>query len=85
MGHVLVMGRRTYDSIGRPLPGRTTIVVVTRQPGWQPAGGRIRTCRGRRRRRGRTDLAGELDAEVFVVGGGEIYAADAAATPTRWW
>ena len=30
MGHVLVMGRRTYESIGRPLPGRTT-VVVTRQ------------------------------------------------------
>jgi dihydrofolate reductase len=27
MGHVLVMGRRTYESIGRPLPGRTTIVL----------------------------------------------------------
>ena len=31
-----VMGRRTYDSIGRPLPGRTT-VVVTRQPDWRSA------------------------------------------------
>ena len=28
MGHVLVMGRRTYESIGRPLPGRTTVVVT---------------------------------------------------------
>jgi dihydrofolate reductase len=27
MGHVLVMGRRTFESIGRPLPGRTTLVL----------------------------------------------------------
>jgi len=33
MGQTLVMGRRTYESIGRALPGRTT-VVVTRQRGW---------------------------------------------------
>ena len=32
MGHVLAMGRRTYESIGRPLPGRET-VVLTRNPG----------------------------------------------------
>ena len=35
LGHVLVMGRRTYESIGRPLPGRTT-VVVTRRRDWSP-------------------------------------------------
>jgi dihydrofolate reductase len=65
MGHTLVMGRRTYDSIGRPLPGRTT-VVVTRQAGWHVDGvttagsvdGALRTVPG---------------AEVFVVGGGEVY------------
>ena len=28
MGHVLIMGRKTYDSIGRPLPGRTTFVIT---------------------------------------------------------
>ena len=39
LGHTLVMGRATYDSIGRPLPGRTTI-VVTRDPAW--CGGRGR-------------------------------------------
>ena len=33
MGHTLVMGRKTFDSIGRPLPGRATI-VVTRDPSW---------------------------------------------------
>ncbi len=37
MGHPMVMGRATYDSIGRALPGRTTI-VVTRQQAWSAPG-----------------------------------------------
>ena len=37
LGHTLVMGRTTYESIGRPLPGRTTI-VLTRAPGWTADG-----------------------------------------------
>lgn len=37
MGHVLLMGRTTFDSIGRPLPGRRTI-VVTRQANWSAPG-----------------------------------------------
>ena len=37
MGKPLIMGRKTYDSIGRPLPGRTNI-VVTRDPAWQAPG-----------------------------------------------
>ena len=37
MGKPLIMGRKTYDSIGRPLPGRTNI-VVTRDPAWQAQG-----------------------------------------------
>ena len=37
MGHTLVMGRKTWDSIGRALPGRRTI-VVTRQPDWSAEG-----------------------------------------------
>ncbi|MDQ3484118.1 MAG: dihydrofolate reductase [Actinomycetota bacterium] len=73
MGHVLVMGRRTYESIGRPLPGRTT-VVVTRQPDWQPdAGlpdGLLVT--------GSVDAAlthgRQLDEHVFVAGGAQVYA-----------
>lgn len=66
MGHVLVMGRKCYESIGRPLPGRTTI-VVTRQPNWSADG---------------VTVAHSLDEalkladgnEVYVAGGGEIYA-----------
>ena len=37
MGHVLIMGRKTYDSIGRPLPGRTTF-VITRDRMWRGKG-----------------------------------------------
>lgn len=70
MGHVLIMGRKTYDSIGRPLPGRTTI-VVTRDPDWTAAG--VLVVRN-------LDEAFEsafaLSPEkVFVAGGGQIYAA----------
>lgn len=92
MGHTLVMGRRTWESVGRPLPGRRT-VVVTRQAGWQPAGGPWPEAAGT------VEVAGSLEegleraralegaaasalegsaepggpAEVFVVGGAEIY------------
>lgn len=66
MGSTLVMGRRTFDSIGRPLPGRRTI-VLTRQPDWRADGVTVAPSLEEALRR-----AG--DADVFVVGGGEIYA-----------
>lgn len=69
MGHVLVMGRRTYESIGRPLPGRTT-VVVTRQPGWSAGADEVIRARDVP---GALVLATEIDDEVFVVGGGHVY------------
>ena len=68
LGHVLVMGRRTYESIGRPLPGRTTI-VVTRQPLWAADG--VVTAASVPDALAR---AAEADDEVFVVGGAQIYA-----------
>jgi dihydrofolate reductase len=63
LGHTLVMGRKTYDSIGRPLPGRRT-VVVTRQPGWFVEG--VRTAHS-------MEEALEADGDIYVAGGGEIY------------
>jgi dihydrofolate reductase len=65
LGHTLVMGRKTYDSIGRPLPGRTTI-VVTRQPGWSAAGVQVANSLDEALK-----LADGID--VYVAGGGEIY------------
>ncbi len=67
MGHALVMGRRTFDSIGRALPGRRT-VVVTRDPAWHHAG--VETAHSFAEA---ISLAGPAD-EVFVAGGAQIYA-----------
>lgn len=77
MGHVLVMGRRTYESIGRPLPGRTT-VVVTGNPDWEPPGAphgvlTAHTVLDALRR------ARALDDQVFVVGGHRVYAESLSA------
>lgn len=69
LGHVLVMGRKTYESIGRPLPDRTTI-VVTRRPGWH-GGAAVLVAHSVDDALTR---AGELDEKVFVVGGARIYA-----------
>ena len=69
VGHVLVMGRRTYDSIGRPLPGRTTI-VVTRDPAWASEG--VRTAPTVEQA---LSDARSLNDEVFVVGGAQVYQA----------
>ena len=67
MGHHMIMGRKTFDSIGKPLPGRTT-VVVTRNPELKIDGcivthslnQAIAACTG--------------DEEIFIVGGAELYA-----------
>lgn len=68
MGHHLIMGRKTYQSIGRPLPGRTTI-VVTRNLKYQPPG-----CLVRHNFDDALELAERAgETEVFVVGGGEIF------------
>jgi dihydrofolate reductase len=67
MGGVLVMGRATYDSIGRPLPGRTTI-VVTRNPDWSAAGVLVAHSLDEA-----LDLAAEQPGESFVVGGTQLY------------
>lgn len=65
-GHPIIMGRKTYDSIGRPLPKRRNI-VITRQSNLEIAGCEmqgsleraIQSCEG--------------EAEVFIIGGGEIF------------
>ena len=71
-GKPLVMGRRNWDSIGRPLPGRET-VVLTRDPGLRAEGAHV--VRGWAEARERAEaLAGAMSAdEVAVVGGAEIY------------
>ena len=71
MGHPMVMGRRTFESIGRLLPGRRTI-VVTRNREWSAPG--VETV-GSVEAALRLAASGGADSPVMVVGGGEIYAA----------
>lgn len=67
LGHPVIMGRKTWDSIGKPLPGRRNI-VVTRNESWHAEGAEavpsldeaLARCKG--------------DAEVFVIGGAALFA-----------
>ena len=72
LGKPIIMGRKTFDSIGKPLPGRTNI-VVTRDKEWQSPGAVNVQSLDRA-----IELAGEIasstgEEEIFVIGGGEIY------------
>lgn len=67
-GHPIVMGRKTYESIGRPLPRRRNI-VLTRDATWAAAG--VEVIHAPDELAGLPGLAGR----VFIIGGSEIYAA----------
>ena len=68
MGHHIIMGRNTWQSIGRLLPGRTT-VIVTRQRDFSVPGAIVADSLD-------TALAAcGADDEVFVIGGAQLYAA----------
>jgi dihydrofolate reductase len=73
LGRPMIMGRRTWTSIGRALPGRTTI-VVTRDPGFRAEGAEVVGSLTEAIERGRAIAARDAVDGVAVVGGGEIYA-----------
>ncbi len=66
-GHPVIMGRKTYESIGKPLPNRTNI-VVSRKNDWFEEGilivGSIKEA---------IKFAKKIDEEIFIIGGGKIY------------
>ena len=69
LGKPVLMGRKTFESIGRALPGRLNI-VLTRRAGWRPADPEVRVAADLD---AALALAGDA-AEVTVIGGSEIYA-----------
>lgn len=81
MGCPLIMGRRTWDSIGRALPGRASI-VMTRDGGWTGEGAlRAATMdEALALARGWIDRTEGARPEIILFGGGEIYAAGLALT-----
>lgn len=66
MGHSLIMGRKTWESIGQPLPGRQNI-VVTRNPEFQAPGAKVVHSL----EQGFALTEGEK--KVFVIGGAQLY------------
>ena len=70
MGHNLIMGRKTWESIGRPLPGRT-MLVVSRQTDYSLPDDNCHLLGSLEQALDYARRAGE--AEVFVIGGGEIF------------
>jgi dihydrofolate reductase len=67
MGHHIVMGRKTWESIGKLLPGRKHI-VVTRRSGYRVPGAQVVDSMEA------AIAAAKGDSEIFIIGGGEIYA-----------
>ena len=66
MGHHILMGRKTYESIGKPLPGRTS-VVVTRNPNYTVEGVTIAHTLEE------AIALSDSDPEIFIIGGAELY------------
>ena len=66
-GHPIIMGRKTYESIGKPLPNRTNI-VISRKNDWFEEGilivGSIKEA---------IKFAKKIDEKIFIIGGGNIY------------
>jgi dihydrofolate reductase len=72
MGKPLIMGRKTFESIGRPLPGRTNI-VVTRQEGYQPPGVIVISSLEAALDHAQEIAKADRANEVMVWGGAEVF------------
>jgi dihydrofolate reductase len=66
-GHTLIMGRKTHEDIGRPLPDRLNI-VISRRPGYQPAG-----CLAADSLEKALSLCPNAETEAFIIGGGRLF------------
>jgi dihydrofolate reductase len=64
LGKTVLMGRKTFQSIGRPLPGRRNL-ILTRDASFRPEGVELVHS---------VEDALKLDSEIMVIGGGEVYA-----------
>lgn len=63
-GHTIIMGRKTFESIGRPLPNRTNIVISS-DPNYKAEGITVVHSLD--------EALGQLQGEIFIIGGGQVY------------
>jgi dihydrofolate reductase len=74
MGHPIIMGRRTWESIARPLPGRTSI-VITRQTRYDTPFADVHVAHDWEEAHGLALAAPGGDVQSFAIGGAEVYCA----------
>ncbi|PTR17157.1 dihydrofolate reductase [Nitrosospira sp. Nsp2] len=78
MGHPIIMGRKTYESIGRPLPGRISI-IITRQADYEVPGAIVVDSLAQALHAGggkaqeHANAGSMAEGEAFVIGGAEIF------------
>jgi len=72
MGKPVIMGRKTYESIGKPLPGRTNI-VITRQSDYHPKGVKVVSSVAEARDLAESVCLIDGQEEAMIMGGAEIY------------
>lgn len=72
MGKPIIMGRKTFESIGKPLPGRANI-VITRNEGWLAEG--VKVAHSLDQAYAIAEAIGEIDgqSELMIIGGDQIY------------
>lgn len=69
MGHPIIMGRKTFEAIGKPLPGRTNI-IVSRNPDYNQADCEVKSCL-----EDAIQTACKQSDEIFIIGGATLYQA----------
>ncbi len=83
MGHCVIMGRKTWESIGKALPGRTNI-VVTRRPGYHAEGATVANSLEDALRAAQAAAARSASGKAFIIGGAELYHAAIEQKLARW-
>ncbi len=73
LGKPIIMGRKQFETVGKPLPGRTNI-LVTRQSGYQPEGVDVVASVEQALEKAMAVAQGDGVEEVMIIGGGDIYA-----------
>lgn len=72
LGKPIIMGRKTWDSLGRPLPGRLNL-VISRQPGLQLEGAETFTCLDDALQRAEVWAREQGADEIMLIGGAQLY------------
>lgn len=73
MGKPIIMGRKQFETVGKPLPGRTNI-LVTRQSGYRPEGVEVVAGVEQALEKAMAVAQGDGVEEIMIIGGGDIYA-----------